>query len=98
MEGSNPRDEIELLLEAGRSQDAARQLRVLWETKATAQLAAFVVPAFEKLRETLDLTPHRCALLRSFTIEPAIPLLRACAFTAGLDVRYHIGEFNTYAQ
>ncbi|HKB05169.1 MAG TPA: HAD-IIIC family phosphatase, partial [Gemmataceae bacterium] len=60
--------------------------------------AGFVVSRFEKLRPSLSLVPHRLAILRSFTVEPVVPLLRAAAFLAGIDLTVHVGDFNTYAQ
>ena len=36
--------------------------------------------------------------LRSFTIEPVFPLLRAAALVEGLDLDVRAGDFNTYAQ
>jgi FkbH-like protein len=38
------------------------------------------------------------AVLRSFTIEPLVPVLRAAAFLAGIDLDVRLGQFNTYAQ
>ncbi len=43
-------------------------------------------------------TPMRLAVLRSFTIEPVVPLLRAAAVLRGLDLDVWVGGFNTYAQ
>src|ERR1019366_2217040 len=53
---------------------------------------------YEKLRGTLPLVPYRVAILRSFTLEPAIPLLRAEAFLHGIDLTHQDGDFNAYAQ
>jgi FkbH-like protein len=38
------------------------------------------------------------AILRSFTVEPLVPLLRADAFSSGLDLAVHVGDFNAYPQ
>jgi FkbH-like protein len=40
----------------------------------------------------------RVAFLRSFTLEPAIPLLRAEAYANGIDLDVRIGDFNAYSQ
>jgi FkbH-like protein len=37
-------------------------------------------------------------VLRSFTVEPAIPLLRASAFCNQIDLTVQLGDFNAYAQ
>jgi FkbH-like protein len=60
--------------------------------------ASFVVSRFEKLRGNVPLTPFRVAILRSFTVEPLVPVLRAVAFLAGIDLQVRVGQFNTYAQ
>ena len=92
------RTEIEQSLEASDWRKAARLAQSLWEREAASTTANFVIATFEKLRPHLELTPHRLALLRSFTVEPLIPLLRASAFAAGIDLTVHLGEFNAYAQ
>lgn len=105
MEASNLRNEIEELLEAGHWTKAAARLGMLWEREASPALAGFVVSAFNgdqrrpnKLRSRVELKPHRCAILRSFTVEPIVPVLKACALTSGIDLTIHTGEFNAYAQ
>ena len=40
----------------------------------------------------------KVAFLRSFTIEPVIPILKEQARTLGLDLVTWVGDFNTYAQ
>jgi len=95
---SDLRHEIDELLASGQWQRAAGRLQVLWETEGSSTLAGYVVSSFTKFRDKVELIPHRCAILRSFTVEPIVPALKACAFTAGIDLSVHIGEFNAYAQ
>ena len=40
----------------------------------------------------------RVAFLRSFTVEPLVPILRSAGLVAGIDATVHVGEFNSYAQ
>ena len=70
----------------------------LWRTQATPAAASYVVSGYEKLRSHVPLIPCRLALLRSFTVEPVVPLLRAAAFVHGIDLEVYVGDFNTYAQ
>src|SRR5579875_37600 len=102
MEASKPtsllRNEIEESLRAEQWTKAAARLSTLWEREAGPALAGFVVSAYEKLRGRIELKPHRCAILRSFTVEPIIPALKACALAGGLDLTLHTGEFNAYSQ
>jgi FkbH-like protein len=53
---------------------------------------------FQLLRDKFPQRQCRIALVRSFTVEPAIPLLCAAAALDGIDVRVQIGGFNTYVQ
>jgi FkbH-like protein len=98
MEVSNPRHEIEALLLAGQWTKAAARLSTLWEHEASPALAGFVVSAYQRLRGKIELKPHRCAILRSFTIEPIVPVLKACGLASSIDLTVHTGEFNAYSQ
>ncbi|PWT99255.1 MAG: hypothetical protein C5B51_27530 [Terriglobia bacterium] len=98
MRPSGLRHEIEELLAGGHWHKAAARLRVLWESEGGVPLAGYVVSAFRKIAPHIDLKPHRCAILRSFTVEPIVPVLKACALTSGIDLEVHAGEFNAYAQ
>ena len=42
-----------------------------------------------------NLRPWRVLMIRSFTIEPIVPLLRAFGLMAGLDLQIEVGDFNT---
>ncbi|MBV9341722.1 MAG: HAD family hydrolase [Acidobacteria bacterium] len=77
---------------------AAARLRELWHAEPGSATAAFVVSRFEELRDRLQLVDFRLAVLRSFTVEPLVPLLRAEAFCAGINLSLHLGDFNAYAQ
>jgi FkbH-like protein len=92
------REGIDQLIETGKPEMAARCLRKLWNREAGSATAAFVISRFEKLRDNLPLLPCRLAILRSFTVEPAVPLLRATAFCYGIDTTVHTGDFNAYSQ
>jgi FkbH-like protein len=70
----------------------------LWRRRPAPATASYVVSRFERLREHLPLITCRVALLRSFTVEPLVPLLRAAAFASGIALDVQPGDFNTYAQ
>src|SRR5687767_1437596 len=92
------RDEIDGLIAAGRAADAAGALKGLFHADPRASTAAFVASRFEKIAPRLSLTPLRVAVLRSFTIEPLVPLLLARGYIAGLDLRVMVGDHNVIAQ
>jgi FkbH-like protein len=78
---------------------AARvELQALWHADAGPATAPFVVQRFERLRGRIPLAQCRVAFLRSFTVELALPVLRAQAFCGGIDITPHTGEFNAYVQ
>jgi len=95
---SNLRGEADALISQDQAAAAARRLAKLWRNESSPASAAFVVSRFEKLRGRISLLPFRLAILRSFTVEPAVPLLRAAAFSAGIDLSVHVGDFNAFAQ
>ena len=92
------RQEIEPLIASGDHQTAARLLTELWTQEKSFSSASFLISYYEQLRPKLSLLPCRLAILRSFTVEPMVPLLRAAAFNAGIDLALHLSDFNAYAQ
>jgi FkbH-like protein len=92
------RKEADELIASGSADLAALRLAELWRNESGAGAAAFVVSRYEKLREKLPLARYRLAILRSFTVEPVIPLLRAAAFASGIDLTVQFGDFNAYPQ
>ena len=92
-----PRQEIDQLIAAGNSAAASRLLSELWRRESGPAVASFVNSRYEMLCGQA-LTPHRLAILRSFTLEPVVPLLRAEAFVGGIDLTVHLGDFNAYPQ
>jgi FkbH-like protein len=95
---SEARQEIDRLIAAGDLTTAARALADLWVHEASPSAASFVVQRFEALRQNLKLQPYRLAILRSFTVEPMVPLFRAAAFCAGIDLTIYVSDFNAYVQ
>src|SRR6185437_17157563 len=77
---------------------ASKGLERLSNVERSSAAASFAMARYERLRRHLALTPCRLAILRSFTVEPLVPLLRARAFAGGLDVEVHVGGFDNYAQ
>jgi FkbH-like protein len=98
MESTRLRNEADELIAAGNAGEAARRLAELLRADGGSAAASFAVSRYERLRGQLPLVPYRVALLRSFTLEPLVPLLRAACFAAGIDIAVHVGDFNAYAQ
>jgi FkbH-like protein len=92
------RKRVNDLIEADDAGGAAAALREVWRSQPDAASASFVVSRYERIRDGLPLRPYRVAILRSFTVEPLIPLLRAEAFTAGIDLAVQLGAFNVWVQ
>ena len=92
------RSEIDQLIEAGHPELASGRLAQFWRCDNGPAAAAFAVSRFEKLRQKLLLRETKVAILRSFTVEPAVPLLRASAFCEHIDLSVRIGDFNAYVQ
>ena len=69
-----------------------------WELEPGSALAGFVASRYDRIAGRLGLLTQRWAILRSFTVEPLLPLLKAGAYAAGIALEIHLGEFNAYAQ
>ena len=94
----NLRAEIDESIRIGAWQQAASQMAELWARDRGMPAAAFLLARVDPLRPHLALRPYRVFILRSFTVEPLVPLLRAAAFAAGIDLDVHVGDFNAHAQ
>jgi FkbH-like protein len=92
------RHEIDRLIANGMAPSAAARMDALWRQESTLATAGFLAPRIDKLRERLLLTTLRVAIVRSFTLEPVVPLLRAAAFCFRLDLHVHVGDYNAYMQ
>lgn len=78
--------------------EAGLRLKDLWKTCPSLAVSRFVSTRFVALKDCIELMPVRIAILRSYTLEPAVELFRADAFTSRFDPSIYIGEFNTYIQ
>ena len=90
---------IDSLIAEDRHSEALSALRLFFFSAPTISNASFVVARMPQLQH---LQPSRLqarlAILRSFTVEPAVALLRAYAALYGVELEVQVGEFNTYAQ
>ncbi len=92
------RKQIEEQLALHSYRRAYTSLAELWRSQPTPATAGYVNHRAATLCDHLQLVPCRLAILRSFTVEPLVPLLQASAFTSGIDLTMEAGGFNTYAQ
>src|SRR5713101_10036551 len=91
---SNLRAEVDGLIAQGAFDLASRRLAELWRRDPASGTASFVTSRLDELREKTRerpvLTKFKLAILRSFTVEPIVPLLRAEAFAYGIDLEVHV--------
>ncbi len=73
-------------------------MRQLFNDAPTPANAQFVLKQAAPIREHLALVPCRLAILRSFTVEPVVPILRALALFHGIDLIVQVGAFNAYSK
>ena len=92
------RKRVDGAIAVGDASGAARMLASAWELEPGSALAGFVSSRYDRIAGRLGLLPQRWAILRSFTVEPLIPLLKAGAYAGGVALETHLGEFNAYAQ
>ncbi len=98
METGEFRRDVDRAIAAGDASGAARMLASAWEREPGSALAGFVVSRYDRIAARLGLLQQRWAILRSFTVEPVVPLFKAGAYAGGIQLETHLGEFNAYAQ
>jgi FkbH-like protein len=93
------RDAVESSIEQGHASQAWVGLGELWNSKPLLTTAQYVISCAQKMGRTSGVRNRKVAFLRSFTVEPVLPLLRAeCLVNARTDLEMKAGDFNTYAQ
>jgi predicted enzyme involved in methoxymalonyl-ACP biosynthesis len=92
------RTEIDAEIAAGNHERARALLGRLWRENPGAGLARYIESRFDTIAPQLDLVSCRLAILRSFTVEPLIPMLRAAAYAGGMRLEVRVCDFNAYAQ
>jgi methylmalonyl-CoA epimerase len=92
------RQQIDEAIKTAEHTRAHAILSQLWRSEPGAAAAGFVTTRFEKIKASLPVAKCRVAFLRSFTVEPAVAMLRAGAAASGIDVTTWVGDFNTYQQ
>jgi FkbH-like protein len=98
---NNVTTDRELILDSIESRDyglAHRLISDLYRSSRTLSNAQFALKQFERIKSNLNVRGLRTAILRTYTVEPLVPLLRAEAASHGLDLAVQLGGFNTYAQ
>jgi FkbH-like protein len=98
METGEFRKEVDGAIARADASGAARMLASAWESDPGSALAGFVASRYDRIAGRLDLVRQRWAILRSFTVEPVVPVFRAGAYAGGVALETHLGEFNAYAQ
>ena len=88
---------VERHLLAGDTLRASAVLRYLFDAQPTLSMARIVIRHLERFA-TGGGRSCRVWLLRSFTVEPIFPLLRAAMLLEGLDLQVRAGDFNAYVQ
>jgi FkbH-like protein len=89
---------IDGYIEAGDFAQARSALQELWMDERSPATASYVISCYERLRPYANLAPCRLAILRSFTLEPAVPVLRAAALLGGIDITALVTDFDNYSQ
>jgi FkbH-like protein len=98
METGEFRKDVDGAIARGDASGAARMLASAWELDPGSALAGFVASRYDRIAGSLDLLRQRWAFLRSFTVEPVMPVFKAGAYAVGVALETHLGEFNAYPQ
>lgn len=92
------RNSIEAALAGTEKQSATPLMQELLRDSPNAATAQFILSCFENHGLVSVLTEYRIAFLRSYTLEPIIPLLRAAAALHGIWLKVYLSDFNAYTQ
>jgi FkbH-like protein len=92
------RDSVDAAISQQQWGAAWTQLKQLYEEVPSIATAQFVLDRLGKLPLRVRPIPCRLAMLRSFTLESVVPLLRVAALLNGIDLTVQLGDFNTYPQ
>ena len=87
-------DQIDRMIAEGQWPLAAEGLEQLWATRPTLAHAQGIL---DRLPQGWSRAGLRLAILRSFTVEPLIPLVKAGAGLRGLSLDVYVGGFNAVA-
>jgi FkbH-like protein len=73
-------------------------LQRLWRDQPGPATASFVNSRTTRLPADPSRHAATLAVVRSFTVEPLVPVVRAAAAVHGLDLTVNVGDFGTYGQ
>lgn len=92
------REQAEKALQEQDWRGAEATLRLLWQIRPGPASAQYVVKGFERIGENIRFPRFRVRMLRSFTLEPALPQLMAAGYAHRLAISAALGGLNAYAQ
>ena len=89
---------VDAFISSGEAPAATARLRDLFYREPSILSARAVADRYAPKGSLVAGQVCKAWFLRSFTIEPIFPLLRAAALLEGLNLDVRAGDFNTYAQ
>ena len=92
------RSQIDAAIAAEQTGRALALLKQLWHEEPTLASAPFVLDRFAKVPNAPPAISCELLVLRSFTLEPLVPLVGAAAASWGVDLKVRFGQFNAYVQ
>lgn len=92
------RDQVEDAIKRQDWSTMRYMLRAIWGADPTPGTASYILSKGELLKAHVPFSSYKMAVVRSFTVEPVIPLCRAAALMKGLDLTIEVCGFNTYVQ
>ncbi|KRB41980.1 HAD family hydrolase [Phenylobacterium sp. Root700] len=95
---ADPRAAIDAALKAEDRPGARRLATAYWRDNSNSSVARYLLARLEQFWPADRVVEHRVAFLRSYTVEPVLPLLQATAALAGCRLVPWVGEFNAYGQ
>lgn len=97
-EPTNAREQIDAAIAAGQTGRALSLIKRLWSDNPSLLSAPFVIDRLTKVPGAPQPVACSIRILRSFTVEPLVSMLRASAACWGVDATVSLGDFNAYPQ
>jgi FkbH-like protein len=92
------REQAEAAIQHKDWKTAEGALRALWSQRPGPAIAQYLLNAYDRMGGGVRFPACRVKMLRSYTLEPLVPLLEAAARTHRVAVSARVGGLNAYAQ
>ncbi len=92
------KEEFRKAYDQGAYAEAFRLMCRLWHQSPSPATAAWIIRNAREIPQKLRFEKRKVALLRSYTLEPAVAMLQASSLCESIELEPYLGGFNVIAQ